>query len=531
MRKTVCSPKLETLESRQLLSTAKPTFDVWAISPTQVELSWSPVKNSTGYIVQEAITLHKFQKIHGRRVSVPVTEWYPIAQVGKGTTSYIVNGLTPSTTYTIDLASLMGRTQSQGVPKSVTTLCPAPAAPQWSTVNTTTTQATLQWGSVPGATSYLVYEYNASGWIVLGAPGSNITATTVTGLSPNTSYCFDVVALNSTGATWGTAAQVTTPQILATATPQWQITGVTSTTVSLQWGNGGATSYVVYEYTTNGWQALAMLNGSVLEYTATSLSPSTSYTFDVVACNAGGSTWGAAQSATTPQILASATPQWQITGVTSTTVSLQWGNGGATSYVVYEYTTNGWQALAMLNGSVLEYTATSLSPSTSYTFDVVACNAGGSTLGAAQSATTPQILASATPQWQITGVTSTTVSLQWGNGGATSYVVYEYTTNGWQALAMLNGSVLEYTATSLSPSTSYTFDVVACNAGGSTWGAARAPPLPRSWLPRPHDGRLPVSHPPRSVCNGEARVVPLVTSCAKIQPLAGKLLPRSMAAL
>ena len=161
MRKTVCSPKLETLDSRQLLSTAKPTFDVWAISPTQVELSLVPVKGDTGYLVQEPITLYKFEKIRGHKglVAVPTVEWETIAQLGKNATNYAINGLTPSTTYTIDLVGLKGRTQHKGAPEVVTTLCPAPVAPQWNACSIESTSVTLQWGSVPGATNYTVYGY------------------------------------------------------------------------------------------------------------------------------------------------------------------------------------------------------------------------------------------------------------------------------------------------------------------------------------------------------------------------------------
>ena len=121
---------LESLETRQLLSGAKPTFNLLAISPTQVEISWNPVKNSTGYLVQEAVPGYKTVKVHGHKIIKPVTVWETLVKVSKGTTSYIVNGLCPSTPYIIDLASLRGRTQNQGNSRVVVTPCPVPPAPQ-----------------------------------------------------------------------------------------------------------------------------------------------------------------------------------------------------------------------------------------------------------------------------------------------------------------------------------------------------------------------------------------------------------------
>ena len=79
---------LESLETRQLLSDAKPTFNLLAISPTKVEISWNPVKNSTGYLVQEAVPGYKTVKVYGRKILVR-------KQPGSssGTYSYIVMGL------------------------------------------------------------------------------------------------------------------------------------------------------------------------------------------------------------------------------------------------------------------------------------------------------------------------------------------------------------------------------------------------------------------------------------------------------
>ena len=53
-----------------------------------------------------------------------------------------------------------------------------------------------------GATGYLVDEWINGAWMQIGSLGSGSTSYAVTGLSPNTTYYFDVAAYNSAGTTW-----------------------------------------------------------------------------------------------------------------------------------------------------------------------------------------------------------------------------------------------------------------------------------------------------------------------------------------
>jgi len=218
------------------------------------------------------------------------------------------------------------------VPHAVTTMALSP--PQWSAVNTTATSTTLQWGKVSGATGYLVYEMTAKGWSLIGSYGSSVTAVTVTGLSPNTGYTFDVVACNSGGTTWGTAAVVTTHP-LAPSPPQWSAVNTTATGTTLQWGKvSGATGYLVYEMTAKGWSLIGSYGSSVTAVTVTGLSPYTSYTFDVVASNSGGTTWGTAAVVTThplvdnPALDATAVYAYGSHYIAAPNPTLLWGAGG-----------------------------------------------------------------------------------------------------------------------------------------------------------------------------------------------------------
>ncbi|WP_018752465.1 glycosyl hydrolase family 18 protein [Paenibacillus sanguinis] len=168
-----------------------------------------------------------------------------------------------------------------------------------------------------------------------------------------------------------------------------------------------------------------------------------------------------------------------VAGQTSTSITLTWqassDDVGVAGYVVYR---DGAQAAAV-NGTTA--TISGLTPSTTYSFTVVARDAAGNTSPAsgAVSATTEAgtipgdtVPPTAPGNLSVTGKTSTTVSLSWeaatDNVGVAAYEVY----NGNQLAASV--SDLTATISGLTPSTSYTFTVVAKDAAGNSSPASNA---------------------------------------------------------
>jgi hypothetical protein len=119
-RSRLVRPGCEVMEDRILLSTALPDhhltasaligsakvkappklkaaarwFSVDPVSPTQIEVSWARVAGATGYRVEELI---------GRK-------WVKIANLGSGSTSFVVPDLKPDTTYSFDVGYSRGAT-------------------------------------------------------------------------------------------------------------------------------------------------------------------------------------------------------------------------------------------------------------------------------------------------------------------------------------------------------------------------------------------------------------------------------------
>jgi endoglucanase len=161
-------------------------------------------------------------------------------------------------------------------------------------------------------------------------------------------------------------------------------------------------------------------------------------------------------------------------GLTSTSVALQWtastDNVGVTGYDIYQGTT--------LKGSsaTTSFTATGLTAATTYSFTVRARDAAGNTSAASGpvSVTTlppqPDTAPPSIPGTPTAIPASTSVALQWtastDNVGVTGYDIYQGTT--------LKGSsaTTSFTATGLTPATTYSFTIRARDAAGNTSAAS-----------------------------------------------------------
>jgi hypothetical protein len=176
---------------------APPTFQITA-KATAVDLAWNKVAGASKYLIRE--------RINGR--------WVQLKTLKKNTTGFTISGLSPSTAYTFDVAYVKSGRVKWMPACSVTTLPPAPAAPLWHATVVSTSEINLSWSQVPNATSYVVGQYAAKGWVEIGT--TTKTSCAITGLHPGTSYSFNVAARNASGTVWGNPQQATT---LAPALP------------------------------------------------------------------------------------------------------------------------------------------------------------------------------------------------------------------------------------------------------------------------------------------------------------------------
>jgi chitodextrinase/uncharacterized Ntn-hydrolase superfamily protein len=427
---------------------------------TTTDLSWDPSTDNigvTGYDILEGATV-----------------------IGTVTgTSFNVTGLTPATSYvfTVIAKDAAGNESAPSNAANVTTLDPidteAPTAPtNLASSNTTLFSTDLSWMASTdnvGVTGYDVYE---------GASliGSTVTTSfSVTGLSHATSYTFTVVAKDAAGNQSVPSAPLDVTTLSDTIAPSaptnLTASNTTQTTTDLLWDpstdNVGVTGYDVYE----GVTVIGSTSGTL--FNVTGLSPSTSYTFTVVARDAAGneSTPSNQANVTTlnpPDTEAPTAPTNLVaSNTTMFSTDLSWtastDNVGVTGYDVY-------QGVSMIGStSTTSFNVTGLSPATSYSFTVVAKDAAGN-LSAASAPLDVTTMSDTIPPSAPTNLTSsnttqTTTNLSWDastdNIGVTGYDIYE----GVTVIGTTAGTL--FNVTGLSPSTSYTFTVIAKDGAGN----------------------------------------------------------------
>jgi hypothetical protein len=167
------------------------------------------------------------------------------------------------------------------------------------TVNSST-QITLNWQAVTGATSYSLERKTGTGAFA-SIPGS-ITATTYqdTGLTAATEYTYRLKASNSGGSSSGVETSATTlPNAPANPTG-FSATVNSSSQITLNWqAASGATKYALERKIGTGNFSLLSDNITATNYIDAGLSASTLYTYRLKAVNAGGSSSGVEASGTT----------------------------------------------------------------------------------------------------------------------------------------------------------------------------------------------------------------------------------------
>ncbi|GAA2238942.1 hypothetical protein GCM10010401_09080 [Rarobacter faecitabidus] len=259
-------------------SPATTTFTTGPVAPTGLRVtststsaavSWNPTPGATSY-----------------RVTVGTLERTVTA------TSTQITGLTPKTSYPVSVQSI-----GDNPGAIATSAIRTPLAPPTATraTNTTATTATLTWGAVPGAVTYLIrVDGMTSTWT------STSTTATLTGLTPGRTYTATIAATAPGEAiSQATATFATTPN----TPPAVKITKRTPTTLTLSWTRGPAGSR--YEIRVTGKSGKTVTTPST-STTITGLTAASAYTVSVrTLVGSSSSPW---QTPVTTSTTAKATP-------------------------------------------------------------------------------------------------------------------------------------------------------------------------------------------------------------------------------
>lgn len=359
-------------------------------------------------------------------------------------TSATFSGLSPGGVYSIIIRSVNQYGTTPSDPKSYAT-SPAPPVPSW--VSSTDVSETFTWTQVAGLTyTYTTTPATSSGTIT--APY------TVTGLTANTSYIFNLTATNPDGnsATGSTSGNFTGPTkpIITLGTP-------TDSTIPFTFTDGIGTppaTFMVYWTPTDGGGSQSASGNSG---TITGLKGNKTYTVYMVATN---TIYGTTGPSTTAKTLPGPPVPFIATPATDTTVSIGWDYDGTVTYTYdLSSTTPGANGTGDgLSAPSSPINLTGLTPSAVYSIIIYASTTASAPLPFTMLPTAPSItVEEGTPAFS-------SLNVSWDAAdGADQYVVYWYTGSGTPSNSgILTG--LTYAITGLASSTTYNVYAVSKNS-------------------------------------------------------------------
>jgi phosphodiesterase/alkaline phosphatase D-like protein len=249
----------------------------------------------------------------------------PVSSAGSASTDVAqtadLTGLSPNTTYYYRLVASSSAGDSVGAVHTFRTtgVAVAPVVVTQAVSAVTTTSATVHGQVNPsGQQTVFTFEYGTTtsfGAITAvvaldDADAPEPVAATLTGLAPDTTYYYRVVAANATGTTSGAVLRFSTGPGGLPAVTTGDATGVSASGATLAGtvdAHGAQTAFAFEYGTTNAFGSLSAVDnagdGNAVQQVTlpiSGLQPGTTYLYRLIATNANGTTFGDVHTLTTP---------------------------------------------------------------------------------------------------------------------------------------------------------------------------------------------------------------------------------------
>jgi fibronectin type 3 domain-containing protein len=353
--------KIAFIEVRKAVPTIPTNLTAVAVSSSQIQLNWvDRAINEDSYIVER---------------STNGTSFTAIATLGANATSFLDSGLAPSTRYTYqiraknDVGSSMASFVASATTAGISAL--APAAPSDLTASVTGNTAKLTWTDNSNNEDKFVIQRifaTSSFQDYLEVP-ANTTSANVYLLTGNTNQ-YRVVAKNSAGGVSDPSNPLTIftkPEAPVYVNAQ----AASSTAIDVVWDSLDACVFHVERLDNGVWTRIASDLGA-LSFRDTGLAPGTSHSYRVIAAAVNSAGESDPSDVVTATTAPAAVTGLQVTGKTSSSVSLKWNDVSGEGFYSVERSLDGvnWTLVTYLYADTTSHTVTGLAANTTYQFRV-----------------------------------------------------------------------------------------------------------------------------------------------------------------
>ncbi len=245
----------------------------------------------------------------------------------------------------------------------------------------------LNWTKNETADGYIIKMYDGEKWVRVAKLADNETVTyRVEGLTPGTTYRFQIVAYKMTGTTTAVYSGYVT--LTGTTNPGTvtglKIGGRASDAIRLNWTkNESADGYIIEKYDGEKWVRVTKITSNeTTTYRIAGLTPSTTYNFRIRTYNMVGkvalySGYSNITGTTNPGVITGLV----IGGKASDALRLNWDkNTSADGYIIEMYDGEKWVRITKITSNeTLTYRKAGLESGTTYQFRIRGYNMVGST--------------------------------------------------------------------------------------------------------------------------------------------------------
>ena len=458
------------------------------ISQTQISLSWTDnSSNEDGFYLDRSTD----SSFSSNLVTTPVAA---------NVMTFNATGLSSGTTYYFQIRAYNAISPSPNSnTASATTLDGPPGTPFALTATAMSqTQINLTWADNSGnELGFYVDRSTDSGFaanVVTTPLAANVTTLSVSGLSHNTTYYFQVHAYNNGGDSGNSApASATTLDYPPSAPSGLSVTVISYSQINLSWTDTSSNEmgFYVDRASNSGFSSNLVttpVGPNVTTFSALGLLPNTTYYFQVRAYGSGGPSGNSNMASATTLQVAPAAPSGLTPSVISTAqINLTWTDNSSNEdgFYIDRASDSGFSSNVLtstVGANIRTFSAMGLSASSTYYFRVRAYNSMGPSANSAPASATT--LPNAPSALNATVISQTQINLSWTDNSSDEIGFYidRATDSGFSTNLITSGvgaNVTTFNATGLTSASTYYFRLRAYNLSGPS---ASSPPTSATTL-------------------------------------------------